>query len=415
MNRTYRYILLLIAICLASTGGHLLPVAASPNITWPSISLAPFVSNLTSPVGLVNAGDGSGRLFVIEQGGTIRIIKNGAVQPGSFLDIHARVSQDGGERGLLSLAFPPNYAHRGYFFVYYTRPDGNNQISRFYVTSNPDVANPNSEEIFLTINHSAFSNHNGGTLLFGPDSYLYLGTGDGGGGGDPNGNGQNKNTLLGKLLRLDVQLGGNPPTHLSHPVYLPFVAGRQLVTPPYAIPPTNPYVGQAGARGEVWAIGLRNPWRMSFDRLTGDLFIGDVGQNEVEEIDYQSTASLGGENYGWNILEGSQCYSPSSGCVPPPNYQAPVAEYQHGANDVNGCAVVGGYMYRGTGYPALQNIYFYSDNCSGKIWGLQKNNTTWVSNLLLDTTYNISSFGEDEAGEVYVVSLSGQILRLTGN
>jgi glucose/arabinose dehydrogenase len=415
MKRTYRYILLLIAVSLASAGARLSPVAARPNVTWPLISLAPYVANLSSPVGLVNAGDGSGRMFVIEQGGTIRIIKNGAVQPGNFLDIHTRVSQDGGERGLLSMAFPPNYLRRGYFFVYYTRPDGNNQISRFYVTSNPDVADPNSEEIFLTINHPAFSNHNGGTLLFGPDGYLYLSTGDGGGGGDPNANSQNKNTLLGKLLRLDVQLGGDPPETVSHAVYLPFVAGKELGTPPYRIPATNPYVGQAGARGEVWAIGLRNPWRMSFDRQTGDLFIGDVGQGAIEEIDFQPAFGAGGENYGWNILEGSQCYSPPSGCTPPPNYQAPVAEYSHGPNDVNGCAVVGGYQYRGTSYPALQNIYFYSDNCSGKIWGLQKENASWVSTMLLDTTYSISTFGEDEPGEVYVVSLSGEILRLTGN
>lgn len=412
MKPTYRYVLVLIAVCLAVAGGRLGPAAARLDASWPTISLAPFVNGLSSPVGLVNAGDGSGRLFVVERAGTIRIIKNGAVQPGNFLDIHARVSQDGGERGLLSLAFPPDYARRGYFFVYFTRPDGNNQISRFYVTANPDVADPNSEEIFLTISHPNFGNHNGGTLLFGPDGYLYLGTGDGGGGGDPDGNGQNKNTLLGKLLRLDVQLGGDPPASVSHGVYLPFVAGRELDTPAYKIPATNPYVGQSGARGEVWAIGLRNPWRMSFDRQTGDLFIGDVGQSAVEEIDFQPASSIGGENYGWNLCEGSQSYPPGGSCLPPANYQAPVAEYTHIDNN---CSVTGGYMYRGTAYPALQGIYFYADFCSGKVWGLQKSGAAWASNLLLNTTYNISSFGEDEAGEVYVVSLSGDILRLTGN
>jgi glucose/arabinose dehydrogenase len=412
MKPTYRYLFGWIAVCLVMAGGHPAPAAARPDATWPTISLAPFVSGLSSPVGLVNAGDGSGRLFVVERAGTIRIIKNGAVQPGNFLDIHARVSQDGGERGLLSLAFPPDYPRRGYFFVYFTRPDGNNQISRFYVTSNPDVADPNSEDIFLTISHPNYGNHNGGTLLFGPDGYLYLGTGDGGGGGDPDGNGQNKNTLLGKLLRLDVQLGGDPPATVSHGVYLPFVAGRELDTPAYKIPATNPYAGQNGARGEVWAIGLRNPWRTSFDRQTGDLFIGDVGQDEVEEIDFQPANSTGGENYGWNLCEGSQSYPPGGSCVPPPNYRAPVAEYTHIDNN---CSVTGGYRYRGTAYPALQGIYFYADFCSGMIWGLQKSGAAWASSLLLDTAYNISSFGEDEAGEIYVVSLSGDILRLTGN
>ncbi len=400
----------MLVVFLAGAGLRSSSVSAQPTVTWPSISLVPFVSNLSQPVDLVNAGDGSGRMFVVQLGGIIRIIKNGAVQAGNFLDIHTRVLA-GGERGLLSLVFPPNYARRGYFFVYYTRPDGNNQLARFYVTSNPDVADPNSEEIILVINHPTYSNHNGGTLLFGPDGYLYLSTGDGGGGGDPNGNGQNKNTLLGKLLRLDVQLGGDPPVTVSHPLYLPLVAGKALNTPAYLIPADNPYVGQAGARGEVWAIGLRNPWRTSFDRLTGDLFIGDVGQNAIEEIDFQPASSTGGENYGWNILEGPNCYPPGTSCVPPANYQAPVAYYTHD----DGCAVLGGYMYHGSSYPALQNIYFYSDNCSGKIWGMQKDNTTWVNTELLDSPYAVTSFGEDQAGEVYVVSISGEILRLTGN
>jgi glucose/arabinose dehydrogenase len=409
----------LLVVFLAGAGLRLSPVSAQPAVTWPSISLEPFVNNLSNPIGLVNAGDGSGRMFVVQLGGTIRIIKNGTVQAGNFLDIHARVLQSGGEEGLLSLVFPPNYTRRGYFFVYYTNLNGNNQISRFYVTSNPDVADPNSEEIFLVINHPNQSNHNGGTLLFGPDGYLYLSTGDGGGGGDPDGNGQNKNTLLGKLLRLDVQLGSDPPATISHPVYLPFMAGKAMDNPAYLIPADNPYVGQAGARGEVWAIGLRNPWRTAFDRLTGDLFIGDVGQNAIEEIDFQPASSTGGENYGWNICEGPSSYPPNNPCSPPPNYSGPVAYYNHGPNDSNGCAVVGGYMYHGSSYPALQNIYFYGDNCSGKIWGMQKDGSSWVNIMLLDTPLDysagISSFGEDETGEVYVVALSGQILHVTGN
>ena len=239
----------------------------------------------------------------------------------------------------------------------------------------------------LTIPHPGQSNHNGGHLAFGPDGYLYLSVGDGGGGGDPNGNGQNINTLLGKILRLDVETG-NPTT--------------------YTIPASNPFVGISGA-DEIWAYGLRNPWRYSFDRLTGALFIGDVGQGNWEEVDYQAFGFAGGANYGWNVLEGNHCYSPSSGCVPPANYVPPVAEYSHSF----GCSITGGYVYRGPLYTSMQGIYFYSDYCSGRIWGLQNLGGTWVTTELEDAPFNVSSFGEDETGNLYVVDLGGTIYLVT--
>ena len=284
--------------------------ASLPTVAWPQISVMPYLSGFSSPVHITNARDGSQRLFVVEQGGIIRVIENGAVLSTPFLDIHERVLFPGsGERGLLSVAFPPGYASKGYFYVYYTRLDGNNQTSRFPLKpGKPDEADPTTEQPIILFNHPNHNNHNGGQLAFGPDGYLYIGTGDGGGAGDPDGNAQNPASLLGKLLRIDVESGIDP----------------------YAIPASNPYTQTTGYRGEIWALGLRNPWRFSFDRQTGDLYIGDVGQNIEEEVDFQPASSSGGENYGWNILEGNRCYSPSTECIPPARYVPPVAVYDHG-------------------------------------------------------------------------------------
>jgi len=392
--------------------------AASSPSAWPSISLSRFVPSHTfdNPVFLTHAGDNSGRIFVVEQPGRILIIKNGSVLNTPLLNITNRV-QFLGEQGLLSMAFPPQYASKGYFYVYYTRKDGNNQVSRFHLTSNPDVADPNSEEQILFLAHPTYQNHNGGQLVFGPDGYLYIGTGDGGGGGDPNGNGQNIDVLLGKLLRIDVE-----PHHAKAPaganmLYLPLVSSNMnllVVNQPYQIPPNNPFVGQPNHRQEIWAFGLRNPWRFSFDRQTNDLYAADVGQDRVEEVDFQPASSAGGENYGWNILEGNLCYNPSSGCVPPANYSAPIATYDHGPSNSTGCAITGGYVYRGATYPTLQGIYFYADYCSGRIWGLQKDNSGWLPpQELLDTNYNFSSFGEDQAGDLYILDIGGGIYRIS--
>lgn len=387
----------LIAICISLLPWFGPPIGrleatAQASVSWPRVSLALQFSGLSQPVHITNAGDGSGRLFVVEQVGRIRVIKDGILQITPFLNITSRVGCCG-ERGLLSVAFPPKYASKGYFYVYYTNKSGNIVVARYFLkvnldsTVNPDIADSNSEQIVLTINHPTFANHNGGQLAFGPDDgYLYMGTGDGGGAGDPNGNAQNPGALLGKLLRIDVESGnptrGNPTT--------------------YTVPSNNPHTQTPGYPGEIWALGLRNPWRFSFDSQTQDLYIGDVGQDTREEVNFQPASSIGGENYGWNILEGSLCFNPSSGCVPPSLYSPPVAEYDHGSNDSIGCAITGGFVYRGLNYPDMQGIYFYGDYCTGRIWGLKFDGSAWQSTVLLDTPFTISTFGEDEAGNLYV-------------
>ena len=381
--------LLLLGVITGILGPSRAIEASQPNLAWPQISLIPYQGGFNSPVHITHAGDGSQRMFIVEQSGIIRIIKNGVVLSTPFLDIQERVYFPGfSESGLLSLAFPPDYLGKGYFYVYYTNLDGNNQTSRFSLKpGNPDEADPTSEEPIILFKHPTYNNHNGGQLAFGPDGYLYIGTGDGGGGGDPGGNAQNPASLLGKLLRIDVESGVDP----------------------YLVPPTNPFTQTVGYRGEIWALGLRNPWRYTFDRQTGDLYIGDVGQDKVEEVDFQPAASPGGENYGWNTLEGNLCFNPASGCIPPDHYSPPVATYNHGINDANGCSVTGGSVYRGATYPRMQGIYFYGDYCRGKIWGLSYANA-WQSHLLLDTSLNISTFGEDEAGNLYLADLSGGVI-----
>ncbi len=355
------------------------------------IALAPYASGFSSPVFITHASDGSQRLFVVEQIGVIRIVRNGVPNAAPFLDISDRVLF-GGEQGLLSMAFPPGYAEKGYFYVNYTRrPDGATVISRFRTTADPDTADPSVEEVIITV-EQPFANHNGGQIAFGPaDGFLYIGMGDGGSGGDPQNFAQNlsdlpgNKRLLGKLLRIDVESGLQP----------------------YAIPQTNPVL--EGRRTEVWALGLRNPWRFSFDRGTGDLYIGDVGQGLREEIDFRPASSAGGENYGWNILEGSLCFFPASGCSPPSNYTPPVTEYDHGL----GCSVTGGSVYRGVEFPPLNGLYFFGDFCSGRLWSLRRVANTWQQVLLLDTGMNISTFGEDEGGGLYVADYAtGGISRI---
>ncbi len=360
-------------------------VGAQGGVDWPPIALTRQVSGLHLPVHVAHAGDGRGRLFVVEQGGRIRIVKNDVLLSTSFLDITDRVGCCG-ERGLLSVAFPPDYSSKGYFYVNYTDKSGDTVVARYRLSADPDQANPNSEEVILTV-AQPYANHNGGQLAFGPnDGYLYIGMGDGGSGGDPENNAQNPASLLGKMLRIDVEAGAAP----------------------YALPPGNPYTQTTGYRGEIWALGLRNPWRFSFDRQTGDLYIGDVGQNLYEEVDFQPASSPGGENYGWRIMEGLHCYDPPS--CDPGGLTLPVGEYDH----AQGCSITGGLVYRGQDYPGLQGIYFYADYCNGRIWGLKRDGPDWQNALLFQATFKITSFGEDQAGNLYVTDYeNGDIYKIT--
>jgi glucose/arabinose dehydrogenase len=336
------------------------------------------------PVQVVDAGDGSRRLFVVEQPGRIRIVDDGQVVPEPFLDITDLVGCCG-ERGLLSVAFHPDYANTGAVFVNYTDRNGDTVVARYQVsTTDPNRADPASAETILAVDQPA-ANHNGGLLLFGPkDGYLYIGLGDGGGGNGQNG--QDLSTLLGKILRIDVD--------------------ETTGDLPYAIPPDNPFVDQPVARPEIWALGLRNPWRFSFDRVTGELWIGDVGSATYEEVDYQAAASPGGENYGWDLMEGAACHA-EEGCD---GFVAPVSGFDHD----EGCVVTGGYPYRGRAIPDLRGVYLFADYCSGRVWGLVPNASNgWVRLGPVETGLRISSFGEDAAGELYVVDIQGAIYRLT--
>src|SRR5437667_4778957 len=347
----------------------------------PAVTLRPVASGLTLPVEIAHAGDGSGRLFVVEQGGAIKIIKDGAVLATPFLNITAQVLS-GGERGLLGLAFHPQFRANGKFYVYYTRRTGGTIVVSEYLrgAANADLADPATERQLFTVTHP-LSNHNGGHIVFGPDGYLYIGTGAGGGGGDQNNNAQNLGVRLGKLLRIDVN-----------------------AAPGFAVPPGNPFVGQAGALPEIWAYGLRNPWKFNFDRASGDLLIADVGQDLWEEVDFQPASDPGGRNYGWRITEGNHCFNPPSGC----NFAGitlPIIEYGHNFSS-GGFAIVGGYVYRGRKSKALRGFYLYGDNVSNHMWAAAAAEN-WTPSALINGPGSISTFGEDEAGELYVASLNG--------
>ncbi|HEX3034176.1 MAG TPA: PQQ-dependent sugar dehydrogenase [Thermodesulfobacteriota bacterium] len=346
---------------------------------WVKIKLQRVASGFEQPTYLTHADDGSERIFVVEKEGRIKIINDGNALSKPFLDIASRVGSRGSEQGLLSVVFHPGYSQNGRFFVNYTNRDGNTVVAEYRVTDNPDRADKGSEGIIITIEQPA-SNHNGGQLQFGPDGYLYIGMGDGGRGGDPWGNAQNKQALLGKILRIDVD-GGKP----------------------YGIPKDNPFVGEKRARPEIWAYGLRNPWRFSFDTTTGDMYIADVGQYEWEEIDFQPAGSNGGENYGWDLFEGSHPFElPDE--YNPGLVTMPVVEYSHDL----GCSITGGYVYRGESSPSISGVYFFSDFCSGQIWGLRRTSEQgWEWAEFLDTSLSVSSFGQDERGEIYVLDFEG--------
>lgn len=348
-------------------------IIACSGIKAQTVALTSFASGFSNPVAIANAGDS--RLFVVQLSGAIRVVNSaGVINPTNFLTLNTTVISTGGERGLLGLAFHPNYSANGYFYVYYTRSgDGALVISRYTVSSNPDVADASSATPILVIPHPGQSNHNGGSLAFGPDGYLYIGTGDGGGAGDTANNAQTITQNLGKLLRIDVDSAS-----------------------PYAIPPTNPFAGATTGNDEIFFVGLRNPWKWSFDKNTGDLWIADVGQGVNEEINRIAAPLTPGLNLGWRCYEGTATYN-TSGCAPIGTMTMPITQYDH----TNGrCSITGGYIYRGSAYPNLQGLYFFADYCSGEIGTVNSTNTlTWLPDPNVGT---ISTFGEDANGQLYV-------------
>ena len=349
-----------------------------------TLKVDPFItSGLASPVFLAQPLD-DGRIFVVEQAGRIRVIRSGVLLTTPFLDISARVLA-GGERGLLSVAFHPQYATNRFFYVYYTTrtngttlANGDIVIERFIATVNPEVADPATAKLIITTAHSLQSNHNGGLVAFGPDGMLYAGLGDGGGAGDPYQTGQDSDSLLGSMLRLDVNTTG-----------------------PYAIPPSNPFVGEANRRSEIWAKGLRNPWRYAFDAPTGLLYIADVGQGAREEVDVVPV-SLAGVNYGWSVMEGTRCFNPATAC-PQTGLTLPILDYITHANGT--CSITGGYVYRGSAIPGIRGHYFYSDFCAGFLHSFRYENGVAVDQKDWGLTMSsVTSFGVDAAGELYVLS-----------
>lgn len=384
-------------ICFATAALVLGAAAASAQAPFTNQLV---VGGLNRPVGLTHAGDGSGRLFVIEKAGRVKIIKNGAVLPTLFIDVTSKVtlisdsaSGAGSEQGLLGIAFHPNYETNGRFFLSYTRrADGYSVLEEYKVSAgNPDVADPTAVQFIFNGIFQPAGNHNGGHIAFGPDGYLYYGLGDGGGANNQYGFAQDPNSLLSKILRVDVDSAS-----------------------PYAIPPDNPLVGDPdpNKKKEAWAWGFRNPWRWSFDRGTGRLICGDVGQNIWEEIDIVEK----GKNYGWSTLEGNHCFPANVTNCSTTGFTAPIWEYQHTSGR---CSVTGGYVYRGSKYASLQGMYLFADYCTGEIWGLTETSPgNWTSTQPLDLPTNITSFGEDEEGEIYIVNgtglTSGQIQRIVG-
>jgi glucose/arabinose dehydrogenase len=375
--------------------GLSLPLAAAASacgsddtgpVTGAGAKLEQVASGLSFPLYLTAPPGDVARLFIVEKTGAIRIVKSGSLLPDPFLDISSLIS-NGGEQGLLGLAFDPQYAANGRFVVHYTDTAGDTHLSTFQVSTDPDRADPTSEHVILTVDQP-FENHNGGQIAFGPDGFLYMGLGDGGSGDDPQGNGQDLTDLLGSILRLDVSSGTS-----------------------YTSPPDNPFVGRTDARPELWNYGLRNPWRFSFDRANGDLYIGDVGQGQYEEIDVSPAAKGGGKgvNYGWNIMEGAHCLNGAQ--CSPAGLALPAFEYTHS----EGCSVTGGYVYRGQAIPALQGLYFFSDFCQGTIRSLRYAGgtanvvTEWPT---LKPGGNVSSFGEDASGELYVLDSGGTVFKV---
>lgn len=360
---------------------------ASAQLPTPlQVQLQTFATGLSSPVGIYNCGDE--RLFILEQAsGDIEILNASGQSIGQFLDLTGLIST-GGERGLLGMAFHPNYLENGFFFVNYTNNAGNTVIARYTVSGNPNIANSGSAQIIMTINQP-YGNHNGGHIEFGPDGYLYIGMGDGGSSGDPQNYSQTNSTLLGKMLRIDVDNGL-----------------------PYTIPADNPYYTSLAVPDEIWAFGVRNPWKFSFDRQTGDMWMGDVGQNAWEEVNFQPANSPGGENYGWRCYEGNAPYN-TNGCQPQANYEAPVAVISHG-NPYSWCSITGGVVYRGSAYPGMQGHYLFTDYCAGNILVIKQDGNNFNMHQALSAQgFGFVAFGENTTGEVFLAKVNnGTIYRI---
>jgi glucose/arabinose dehydrogenase len=364
------------------------PPPSADQLTAMGFKLETVVKGLNQPISVTNDRVNAGRLYIIEKGGAILIEQDGKVSQTPFLDITGKVGSSGSEQGLLGLVFHPDYKTNRFFYVDYTDRNGNTIIARYTAAADGMTADPASAKQIMEIDQP-YANHNGGQLAFGPDGMLYIGMGDGGSEGDPLGNGQKTTTLLGKILRIDVDHGD-----------------------PYAIPPDNPFANGDGGKPEIWDFGFRNPWRFSFDRQTGDLYIGDVGQAKWEEIDHIVAGTKGGLNFGWKIMEGAHCYAPATNCDQS-GLVLPISEIEHPA----GCAIIGGYVYRGSQYPQLNGVYFYTDYCSGAVWAVtHAASGAWTTTRVIKSpsTYaGYSSFGEDLAGELYVTDLNGALYRLT--
>jgi glucose/arabinose dehydrogenase len=392
-----RFLITAAAVALLSVSAVAQDAPDAPILTRESapspanIRLVDVADGLQNPLYVTHAQDDSGRMFIVEQAGRIWVMENGSVLESPFLDLSDIVSQDVlngySERGLLGLVFSPNYAEDGTFWVNYTdNTRGTTYIARYRVSGDPNVADKTSGQVIFSL-PQPFPNHNGGHMAFGPDGYLYVSLGDGGAAGDPLKAGQDLNQLLGKLLRLDV-------------------VGQDV----YAIPESNPFADGAQGLPEIWAYGVRNVWRFSFDRATGDLYIADVGQNLWEEVNFQPADSTGGENYGWNIFEASYPYATGT---PPENMVYPIAEYEHRGGH---CSVTGGYMYRGEAIPDLQGVYLFGDFCSGQIWATYRDmDNAWQTIEFISTGLQISSFGEDENGELYVIDYNGTVKQIVPN
>jgi len=360
------------------------PASAAP--VWPTLAASTSFGGLPRPTNIVSPGDGTDRLFVTEQSGVIRLVQNGSLVATPVLDIHTYVLSSGHEQGLLGLVFPPGFATKHYVYIYFVNTGNRSVVYRVrFSATDPDRLDWTTRQLVLEVAHP-YSDHYAGQLAFGPDGYLYVGLGDGGKVDDPGNRAQNLGVLLGKIVRLSVE---------SSPA-----------VPGYSIPPTNPFVGKKGVRPEIWAYGLRNPWRFSFDPAQGDLWIGDVGEHRWEEIDRVPAGSRGGWDFGWPLYEGSHLLKAKSKAR---GFVWPVAEYSHSEGE----AVMGGYVYRGSAYPRMQGIYYFGDYAAGKIWGLKHSGGVWVRKLLIKTSYTISTFGVDKDGGLWVADWAhGRIHKL---